>query len=418
MKSNKKPLRVCVCTSYRGDREPRGPRHAAALAQLGSELEVIFVDCAPAKQPSSHLEILNNLPNLTWYTHFYPHRQAGVVKLLINRVLNLIAKTLFQIFGTLHPSAFNPNIIGLERILQMTKANVYIAHNIDTLLPTARVAHNTGALLMFDSMEFHADMGDSQTQVEQQMIHALESRCLPQCKLILASSEQVADELVKEYGIQRPLPLHNVPTIEPYIPPKNDGNFSLYWRNSVIGLGQRGLDEALVALSLLPEDITLHLQGRLPFDGGKALKTRINDLGLTPRVTFHPPYAPEEAVKMAIPYTIGLCMERKGVRNHDLTVSNKMFDYMMAGLVVIASDLPSLRHVIEWSQAGLLFQSGSSDDLARQIMSLYTNHQLLSELSKNARNFALSVGNREVEMKKFTGAFTTVCGYKFVSQVS
>ncbi|MBD2193877.1 MULTISPECIES: glycosyltransferase [Calothrix] len=418
MKKKNISIKVCVCTSYRADREPRAPRHAAAIAQLGSEFEVTFIECASMGESASYLKQLDKIPNIKLRTHFYPHRKSSIIALLLNRLWNRTAQMLFQAFELLLPAAFSTNVIGLEQILNEVQADIYLAHNIDTLLPCAQVAKRLGALLMFDSMEFHADMGDSQTKLEQKMIRTLESKWLSNCKLVLASSEQMADEIAKEYGIRRPLPLYNVPSIEPSLPPKNTKQFTLYWRNSVIGLSQRGLDEALLALSQLPEDITLHLQGRLPLDGGKALKTRIAKLNITQRVIIHPPYLPEEAIKMAATYTIGLCLERKGVRNHDLTVSNKMFDYMMAGLSVIASDLPGLRHIIERSNGGLLFEAGSADDLAKQIMTLYNNRSYLQELSTNARNFALSEGNWRVEMEKLTQAFSVICDQKYILPIS
>jgi glycosyltransferase involved in cell wall biosynthesis len=262
---------------------------------------------------------------------------------------------------------------------------------------------------MFDSMEFHSDMGDSQTPLERKMTRVLESKYLPTCSLVLASTHQVADALAKEYKINRPLPLYNVPKVQTCLPSKPNKKFSLYWRNSVIGLGQRGLDEALLALSKLPEDIELHLQGRLPIDGGEELRNRIAELNIKDRVIFHLPYSPEEAVDMAAIHTVGLCLERKGIRNHNLTVSNKMFDYMMAGLPVIASDLPSLRNIIERSNGGLLFEPGSSTDLAEKILYLYSNPSLLQKLTHNARNFALNEANWELEAQKFIATFKLVC---------
>jgi glycosyltransferase involved in cell wall biosynthesis len=254
-------------------------------------------------------------------------------------------------------------------------------------------------------MEFHSDMGDGQSSLEKKLTNAIERRVLPECALVLASSEQVANALALQYGISRPLALYNVPPVEAEIPVKSQKGLALYWRNAVVGLGQRGLDEALVALTKLPKDVTLHLQGRMPMDGGAELKLRVARLKIESRVLFHEPYAPENAVREAAQYHIGLCLERKGNRNHDLTVSNKIFDYHMAGLAVIASDLPGLRGVVERSRGGLLFQPGSAEDLAKQISRLREDISLRQSLASNAREFALREGNREHEMKKFAVAF-------------
>jgi glycosyltransferase involved in cell wall biosynthesis len=277
------------------------------------------------------------------------------------------------------------------------------------LLPAFHAAQQRGALVMFDSMEFHSDMGDAQTAVERELTRTVEKSCLPHCALVLASSAQVADALAAEYGIAHPLPLDNTPLVENELPAKPCPGLQLYWRNAVVGLGQRGLDDALVALTKFPDDVTLHLQGRLPTDGGAALRARIAELDLSARVIFHPPFAPELAVQEAARHHVGLCLERRGCRNHDLTVSNKIFDYHMAGLAVVASDLPGLRGVVERSGGGLLFAPGAVEDLTAKIQMLYRDADLRKQLADSARVFALREGNRETEMAKFSAAFRQVC---------
>jgi len=404
------PMRVCVCTTYSADSEPRAPRHAAALAAVfGKEVEVIFIDAAPYGKLTSRPKVLDELPNVIWKTHYYHSRKSNLAYLVLSRIRQRIAQALFRYFGVLRPIAFSGKVDGFAHFLDSLHADVYFVHTIDGLLAAGQVAQRRGAQLIFDSMEFHSDMDNSQPELERAMICALETEWLPRCALVTASSDQLADELVRVYHISRPQPLYNVPKIEPTLPPKSSTAFTLYWRNAVVGLGQRGLEEALLALTQLPAEITLHVQGRLQPDGGSLLRARIDTLGITNRVIFHPPYAPEEAVKEAAMYTVGLCLERKGVRNHDLTVSNKMFDYHMAGLVVISSDLPSLRAVIDRSGGGLLYESGSPDDLARQVMRLYRDRTLLDRLAANSRSFAVREGNREEEMKRLVEAFSAAC---------
>jgi FkbM family methyltransferase len=397
-------MRVCVCTSLEGAAEPRAPRHAAALAQLGHDVDVVFIDSSPARGERKRIGSLEGLSNLTRRTHRFASRSTAPARLALHKARQRVAQLAFRIGAAPRAEALSIRVIGLERLLEDARADVYVAHGIETLLPICRVALRSGALAVFDSMEFHSDMGDSQTAIERALTRAIERRCLPQCALVLASSDQVADALVQEYGIRRPLALYNAPPVDQEIASERNG-LSLYWRNTVLGLGQRGLDDALVALTRLPADVTLHLQGAPAFDGGAALKARISALGLDLRVTVHPPHAPDEAVRAAARHSVGLCLERGGLRNHELTVSNKIFDYHMAGLAVVASDLPGLRAVMERSRGGLMFEPGSPADLAAKILTLYDNPALLKEYGANAREFALREGNRDVEMKKFVASF-------------
>lgn len=405
MSMRREPFRICVCTTYVADGEPRAPRHAAALAELlGNKVEVIFIDAAAFGTELRPPKIFADLSNLKRLTHRFHSKKSDIVALLVNRLRRRVARFWCDRFGILYPIAFGERVAGFTHQLTQARADVYLAHTIEGLLPAALAARGHGAKLMFDAMEFYTDMDHNQSASERAMVRALEAEWLPHCALILASSDQMADELFRVYGIARPLPLYNVPYIEAELPAKAAG-FHLYWRNAVIGLGQRGLEEALRALRDLPSDVTLHLQGRLQVDGGASVRARIDEFGIGDRVIFHPPYLPENAVKEAAVHTVGLCLERRGVRNHELTVSNKMFDYHMAGLAVISSDLPSLRAVIERSGGGLLYEAGSADDLGRQVMALYNDPARLDRLSAKARAFALSEGNWEHERKRYVTAF-------------
>lgn len=402
-------IRVCICTSCEGVAEPRAPRHAAAVADLGPDFEVVFIDAAPFRQPTSPVKMLRQYSNIVSQTHRFGSRARSPIRLALDRVRLLCARAWFKATGRIQASALSTRAVSLKKALVRAAADVYIAHNIDTLLPAAVAASRRGALLMFDSMEFHGDMGDGQSALERQLVREVERRYLPKCRLVFTSSDQIADALVEEYGITRPLPLYNVPPREENLMDKPQSGLALYWRNAVVGLGQRGLDDALVALTKLPSDVSLHLQGKLPADGGANLRSRIADLGIQSRVVFHQPYSPENAVREASQHDVGLCLERAGIRNHELTVSNKMFDYHMAGLAVISSDLPPLRSVLTKSNGGLLFNPGSPDELADKIAMLYNDRHALKAFAVNARRFAMTEANRQMEMKKFSAAMVEAC---------
>jgi glycosyltransferase involved in cell wall biosynthesis len=410
--SNPKSLRICVCTSLEAIQEPRAPRHAAWLAEIGEHIEVVFIDSSPLDSPRRLVKVFDGFENLHWLTHYFSARSSSFVQLILDRGRFHVLRLLFRLTGIVSAGALSSRVFGLAETLDRIDADVYVCHNIETLLPAYIAAQKRGAMLMFDSMEFHSDMGDSQSALDRSITQQIERQVLPTCDVIFASSDRVADALVEEYGITRPIALYNVPPVEFEIANKPLTGLSLYWRNSVVGFGQRGLEEALAAMVHLPLDVTLHLQGRMPADGGQVLRERITELQIVDRVVIHQPYAPESAVREASLHHVGLCLERKGVKNHELTVSNKIFDYHMAGLAIIASNLPALRDVVENSSGGLLFEPGSIEDLVHKILMLYEDRSLLNNLASNARKFALVKGNRDIERQKFVLSFSTVCDNK------
>jgi glycosyltransferase involved in cell wall biosynthesis len=320
-----------------------------------------------------------------------------------------IAIWMYALDGRTLPWILSHRVIGVARRLQQLDADVYIAHNIDMLLPAVHASECNGALLIFDAMEYYSDMGDGQTSRESTIIRAIERRNLKKCALTLASSPQLAEALAKAYEIPAPLALYNTPPLVAEIHRRDGEGLQLYWRNSVLGLGQRGLDDALLAVAILRDDgISLHLRGRFGADAGASLRARIVELGIQGNVFIHAPHGPDEAVAAASQYDVGLCLERPGIRNHELTVSNKLFDYMMGGLAVISSDLPGLRYVVEQSGAGLCYRPGSPEDLAKKCEIFIRNPDLRRRMSQSARKFALLRGNRDVDMAKFRGAFADI----------
>ena len=363
------------------------------------------MDCLPYGSEQSSPTLFAGVGNLKHHTCYFPYRGSHQIRFLFQKGLQAISRVAFGVFGYLHPVLLSPRALKFEALLEKIDADVYMGYNIDTLMTINRVAGRKNAFTIFDCQEFYSDMGDGQTALHKKIIAAVEPIHLAQCDLVLAASEDIAQELSREYKIRKPLALYNVPPAEQSKSSKKEDGFTLYWRNTTLDLGHRGLGDAIDALKILPEDITLHIQGNLAGDGGQRLSDTIEKQGLTRRVILHPPYLPHEAVKAAAAHTVGLCLERATSRNHLLTVSNKMFDYFMAGLPVIASGVPGLKRVIDRSEAGLLYEPGNSADLADKILRVYNDRSLRNQFETNARSFALAEGNLDKELTKLTDAF-------------
>lgn len=406
----RKPRRICVVTSYAAAAEPRGPRHAIAAKRAFPSADVVLVDLAARGAPRAVDPELLRGQGIARKTVEFPSRASGIVWLAARKLNTRLAHAAFSRFGLLQEGLFGDRTQGLGDVLAKMPADVYFAHNIETLLPAMRAAERHSAVVVFDCMEFYSDMGDSQSPVEAAAARALEQKYLSRCALVIAASDLMADALASEYSIARPLAAYNVPPVERELPARQGGGLNLYWRNSVIGFGQRGLGDVLDALVMLPSDVHLYLQGRQTPATAAELAGRVASLGLESRVHVLPAYAPHEAILKAARHDIGLCLERKGPRNHDLTVSNKMFDYHMAGLAVIATDLPALADIIRRSCGGVVCRPGDPASLADAIRALHAVPQRLAELQSSARRFAVLTANLEIEITKIAAALQHAIG--------
>ena len=100
-------LRVCVCTSYRADAEPRAPRHAKAIAALDEVADVVLLECVPYGELRSELPDLMDHPKLRSTVHWYAHRNDRPFTALLGKVLQKLALHRHAITGGISPFALS-----------------------------------------------------------------------------------------------------------------------------------------------------------------------------------------------------------------------------------------------------------------------------------------------------------------------
>ncbi len=399
-------IRICVATSYAATAEPRAARYTAELAKLApSHFEVVFIDCVPIGQKCTIPMEFRNLPNVKYRTSFFAWRGGGRVRLLFDKLRQWIARRSYRSGVLPGAASLSTRAIGLQKMLLAERAEIYFGFNIDTLIPVYRAARAAGAPFLFDCQEIYSEMTRDQPQLDRDLIRTVEQICLPECSLVLAASPEAAEFIEERYGLADVLPLLNVPPMEEIGDSDRMDGFTLYWRNGTVDLGPRGLSDALHAMQMLPPEITLCVQGRPAADGGERVRQLIRQLGIGDRVVILPPFRPEEAVRVAARHQIGLALESPSSINADLTTANKFFDYAMAGLAIVSTRTKSLHGLVTSAGLGLVYEPGDAADLARQIMRLYEDRELLASARKNARRYALGEGNLEFQMQRFREAF-------------
>ncbi len=132
----------------------------------------------------------------------------------------------------------------------------------------------------------------------------------------------------------------------------------------------RGLLTVLESLFLLTRE---HLQVTLDVigDGSGLALTRdsASDLGLEGNVNFHGRIPYDEALNLLPHFDAGLIPHR-ATAQWKWTVQNKLFDYMAAGLPVIATSLPPVRRILADTGAGVTFVDRDATSLAGAVRAL------------------------------------------------
>jgi glycosyltransferase involved in cell wall biosynthesis len=120
------------------------------------------------------------------------------------------------------------------------------------------------------------------------------------------------------------------------------GTFKAYWFSQTIGL-DRGLQSFIEAMACARTRITLDIRGGNRWGHGERLVELARGLGIADRINLLPMAPPEEMVRLAASYDIGLSLETDVSENRRFCLTNKLFTYLLAGVPVLMSDTPAQR---------------------------------------------------------------------------
>jgi glycosyltransferase involved in cell wall biosynthesis len=238
------------------------------------------------------------------------------------------------------------------------------------------------------------------------LVYHLESKYLPRCVYVTAASEGIADALAERYGIARPTAVHNVfpwaerARCDGAVKDRRGSGLSLTWFSQVVGLS-RGLQDVIRAAGLVSGDLQIHVRGRLEDDVRRELERLADECGVRGRLHFHPLTHPDELLARTAEHDVGLALEQPVSRNKAQTCSNKLFFYLLAGLAVVATDVPGQRAVLETCPgAGFLYPPGDYQTLAGHLRRLSEAPEAVQRARRAALAAARERWNWELESQK------------------
>ncbi|MCK5535857.1 MAG: glycosyltransferase, partial [Bacteroidales bacterium] len=94
--------------------------------------------------------------------------------------------------------------------------------------------------------------------------------------------------------------------------------------------------------------------------------------------------------------------------NHIHARPNKMFEYMSAGLPIIASDFTDWKEIIEKHQVGICVNPESPIAIAEAVKKIFENEDLTTQFSKNGKKAINESFNWESEAKKLTELYKQI----------
>jgi glycosyltransferase involved in cell wall biosynthesis len=263
--------------------------------------------------------------------------------------------------------------------------NLIHANDLDTLLASRIASKLLNKPMVYDSHELFTEIPEL---IDRPRIRnfwsCLERRLTKGLKHCSTVSDGVSLELKNRYNIDfkviRNLPFRKSCSEKQSV---QDNKTIIYQGTLNIG---RGLEKLVDAMTLLP-NYNLIIVGSGPIQNG--LKHKIEYQKLTKRVILFGRVEHEHLNRITCSAHIGVSIEEDMGLNYHYALPNKIFDYIQAGIPVLASNLPEMAKIISNYQVGITIDPNcTSQQLAAAIESMLTNTNDMDTWHQNTKRAA------------------------------
>lgn len=290
------------------------------------------------------------------------------------------------------------------------KNDLLVSNDLDTLLPCFLISKLKGLTLVYDSHEYFTGVAEVQNRPFVKFVWKnIEKSIFPRLRNIMTVSDSIALQYEKEYRI-RPLTVRNCPVQLRDIMPFTREEIGLDPNNLLLILQGTGINtdrggEELIDAIKLTDNVSLMVVGS--GDVLESMKMKVSELSLGSRVVFIPVCQREVLMRYTKTADAGLSLDKNTNENHKFSLPNKLFDYIGAGIPVIASDLYEIRRVLNEHRCGILIPEVNPREISKAIVILRDDRTLLAELKKNSL-IASETLNWNVESVKVEEFYTAI----------
>lgn len=281
--------------------------------------------------------------------------------------------------------------IRLLLLLLSRPADLLISNDLDTLLPNYLIHKLKRIPIVYDSHEYFTATPELVDRPKIQRIWKwIEKTIVPRLKNCITVNASIANLFENEYRVPFRI-VRNIPQRrkETEIPSRETLGLPadkkiVLMQGSGINV-QRGAEEAVEAMQYLDNVLLLIVGGG---DVLPVLKTMVNEMSLQEKVKFVPRQSPAILTGYTANADIGLTIDKDTNINYRFSLPNKLFDYIYAGVPVLATPLVELKNIIEQYQIGGFIDNHEPEHIAATIATMLKNETLLAQYRTNTRKAA------------------------------
>lgn len=283
------------------------------------------------------------------------------------------------------------------------KTDIIWANDLDVLLPAVFMKKLRGTKIIYDSHEYFTE---AEGLTGRERIKAIwtyvEEQCVPQVDLFLTVNESIASIYRKKYNrevlVQRNMPI---------LVEDESEREELFEVKTVVLQGayidpDRGGMELVEAFQFL-EEIQLLIVG-----AGRDLeniKRRIVELHLEEKVKVLPRMSYFELKKLTQRVHLGVSLDKPLHLNYTLSLPNKLFDYIHAGVPVLVSNLVEPTRIVNEYNVGEVVEEVTPEAIAKGIQKVlnsgsYVAYRVATKKAKSALHWQADFD--KIDFSKFS----------------
>jgi glycosyltransferase involved in cell wall biosynthesis len=276
-------------------------------------------------------------------------------------------------------------------------ADLYIAHS-EQAMAVALDLLRDGRRVGVDMEDWFSEdlLSDARRHRPLRLLRSLESELLTYGAYSSCPSRAMSEVLAQQYRCSPPAVVYNAfpwserSSLDGLLKDRKNRNVpSIHWFSQTLGAG-RGLEDLVAALPLVHHAAEIHLRGN-PAAGFESWLWKQIPENWRDQIFVHDIVSNEELLPRIAEHDIGFAGEMKYCRSRDLTVTNKILHYILAGLAVVASDTTGQCEVAKQApDAVSLYSSGNSSMLAAKLNVLLASPNRL----RSAKNAALQAAKQ------------------------
>ncbi|GER86352.1 hypothetical protein KDW_05140 [Dictyobacter vulcani] len=368
------PFRVCMYTVRKASSDVRAMRSASALVTAGLAVSIIDIESKRFIQAKKDIcgICVHHIILPGWYTSrsFEPYFFVKAVWLLIVSILWLIR----------------------------ARADIYHAGDL-TALPACYIAaklRRKPVILDFYECPIPAPETDIVfwRWLGWLMVISL-GAVLPHCEGVIAVSPLIAREFQQRYHLSEVLVLRNIleyctvaksDLLRQSLGLSSETRIALYQGGI---FANRRLDLLVQAAAFLERDNIIVMMGPSDQKTLVHLQRLISRKGVADRVKIIPPVPYDELLDWTASADIGLIvLDPDYSLSIRLSLPNKLFEYLMAGLPVLSSQLDGVVDILTAYETGRVVTSLTPTNISTAINRMLRDRDELDRMHKNAHNAA------------------------------